>query len=104
MDIKEFFDRQNWIFAKTYASKAPHEYIVRNNINGTDKEFMEAVNHIHDKGFTMHWNGIYANKYIHVDGYNYWVMMDSEDDPTAIINRSIAEDYWISVEYRSTGE
>lgn len=100
MDIKEFFEKQNWIFAKTYAKKAPHEYIVRNNINGTDSEFMEAVDYIHNYGFTMYWKGFYANKYIYIDGYNYWVMMDGEDDPTCIINRSVAEDYWISVDYR----
>ena len=28
-DMKLFLDKQSWIFAKTYADKAPHEYIVR---------------------------------------------------------------------------
>ena len=35
--VKEFIERQNWIFAKTYAHKAPHEYVVRDNVKGTDK-------------------------------------------------------------------
>ena len=28
-DFADFVDRQNWIFAKTYADRAPNEYIVR---------------------------------------------------------------------------
>lgn len=43
-ELREFIEKQSWIFAKTYANKAPHEYIVRGRINGTDEEFMEAVN------------------------------------------------------------
>ena len=41
--LKDFINRQAWTFAKTYANKAPHEYIVRGRINGTDEEFMEII-------------------------------------------------------------
>ena len=45
-ELREFINKQSWIFAKTYANKAPHEYIVRGRINGTDGEFMSMVNYI----------------------------------------------------------
>ena len=54
INIKEFCDKQDWIFAKTYAKKAPHEYVVRNNINGNDEEFMDVVNYIQENGITMY--------------------------------------------------
>ena len=99
-DVKDFIGRQDWIFAKTYANKAPHEYVVRDNVNATDEEFLAVVQYIHDYGFTMHWNDGYANKYIYLDGYNYWVMMYGKNDPTGIINRSVAKDYWVSIEWK----
>ena len=70
INIKEFCDNQSWIFAKTYAKKAPHEYVVRNNIQGTDEEFMDVVNYIQENGITMYfWN--HPNKYIFLDGRQY---------------------------------
>ncbi len=39
MEIREFINKQSWTFAKTYAEKAPHEYIVRGKHAGTDEEF-----------------------------------------------------------------
>ncbi len=103
-NIEEFIARQNWIFAKTYANRAPHEYIVRDHINGTDSEFMDIVNYIQDNGITMYfWN--YPNKYIFVDGYQYWVMRDSVDDPTTILNRCDLSQYKLSIEWRGkTGD
>ena len=99
MEIRDFIEKQNWIFAKTYADRAPHEYVVRDNINGSDEEFMEVVNHIFTEGITMYfWN--YPNKYIFVDGYQYWVMRDSEDDPTTVLNRCKLEDYKISITWK----
>lgn len=98
-NIKEFCDKQNWIFAKTYAKKAPHEYIVRDNITGTDEEFMAVVNYIQENGITMYfWN--HSNKYIFLDGRQYWVMRDNEDDPTTILNRCNLEEYILSIEWR----
>ncbi len=84
-ELKAFFEKQQWIFAKTYANKAPHEYIVRDKIAGSDEEFMSAVDFILKNGITMYfWNQ--PNKYIFIDNHQYWVMRDSEDDPTTIIN------------------
>ena len=101
-ELREFIEKQTWIFAKTYANKAPHEYIVRgriNGTNGTDEEFMRVINYIQEKGITMHfWN--HPNKYIFVDGYQYWVMRDDEDDPTTILNRCNAAEYKYSIIWR----
>ncbi len=95
-DIREFFDKQKWIFAKTYAHKAPHEYIVRHKHVGTDSEFMGIVDYILNHGITMYfWN--HPNKYIFLDGRQYWVMRDNEDDPTTIINRCNSDEYKLSI-------
>ena len=42
-ELKAFVDKQTWTFAKTYAQKAPHEYIVRHKHTGSDEEFMLNV-------------------------------------------------------------
>ena len=102
-DIKAFIDKQSWVFAKTYAKKAPHEYIVRGKHNGSDDEFMAMVNYILDNGITMYfWN--HPNKYIFVDGWQYWVMRDSEDDPTTIINRSNLDEYKLSITWQGDSD
>ena len=96
--IRHFVQRQNWIFAKTYAKKAPHEYVVRNNIIGNDEEFMSVVSYIQENGITIYFRN-HSNKYIFLDGRQYWVMRDSEDDPTTILNRCNLEEYRLSIEW-----
>jgi hypothetical protein len=40
--IIEFINRNEWIFAKTYADFAPHEYVVKEKLNKEDQEiFLE---------------------------------------------------------------
>lgn len=98
-ELRAFINKQSWVFAKTYANKAPHEYIVRGKINGTDEEFMRMVNYIQEKGITMHfWK--HPNKYIFVDGHQYWVMRDGVDDPTTILNRCNTEEYKYSITWQ----
>ena len=53
--VRSFIDKQSWIFAKTYTNRAPHEYVVRGRVNGTDEEFMSVVNYIQEKGITIPW-------------------------------------------------
>lgn len=102
-EVMEFINKQSWIFAKTYANKAPHEYIVRGRIMGTDEEFMRVVNYIQKNGITMHyWN--HPNKYIFVDRHQYWVMRDGEDDPTTILNRCNVDDYKYSITWNGNKE
>lgn len=98
-ELKSFIDKQNWIFAKTYANKAPHEYVVRGKVTGTDEEFMRVVNYIQEKGITMYfWN--HPNKYIYLDGHHYWVMRNNEDDPTTILNRCNSDEYKYSITWK----
>jgi hypothetical protein len=99
--IRDFIEKQNWIFAKTYSHKAPHEYVVRNNIVGTDEEFLEIVDYILENGITMYfWN--HPNKYIFLDGRQYWVMREGKDDPTTILNRCDLNDYKISIQWKGS--
>ena len=94
--IKDFIEGQQWIFAKTYADRAPHEYVVRHKIQGSDEEFMDIVNYIQEHGITMYfWD--HPNKYIFVDGWQYWVMRASDDDPSTILNRCDLNRYKLSI-------
>ena len=95
--IKSFIKCQSWVFAKTYADRAPHEYVVRGKQNGLDEDFMAVVNYIAENGITMYfWN--HPNKYIFVDGWQYWVMKDSDDDPSMVLNRCDLSQYKLSIE------
>lgn len=49
-EIQSFIEKQTWTFAKTYAKKAPHEYIVRHKHVGDDEEFMAMVDYILNNG------------------------------------------------------
>ena len=91
MTIKEYFDSQKWTFATTYAAFAPHEYIVRSKV--ADKEaFDKAAEFIEQYGMRMFYYK-HERKYLFIGGWFYWVLKDSEDDPTAVINRCRPEDY-----------
>ena len=94
-ELRDFISRQDWIFAKTYADRAPHEYVVRHKINGTDEEFMKIVNYIREYGITMYfWNR--PNKYILVDGWQYWAMGDDKGE-VIVLNRCDLERYKLSI-------
>lgn len=98
-EIRTFIETQTWIFAKTYATKAPHEYIVRGKCSGTDEEFMAMARYIQEQGITMHFWGR-PNKYLFLGEKYYWVMKNGNDDPTMIINRAIINDYYISIAWK----
>ncbi len=96
--LRDFIAKQDWIFAKTYANRAPHEYIVRGKLNGTDDEYMAIVDYIQKKGITMYfWN--HMNKYIFVDGWQYWIMCGDDGNPL-ILNRCDLERYKLSIEWK----
>ena len=96
-EIREFIGGESWTFAKTYADRAPHEYVVRHKINASDEAFMRVVNHIQENGVTMYfWNR--PNRYIFLDGHQYWAMK-GEDGEFLIINRCDLEQYKLSIEW-----
>ena len=97
-EISEFLYRENWTFAKTYADRAPHEYIVRGKITGTDREFEDAARYIREKGIPMKfWGETY--RYLNLDGRLYWTMGEPVEE-TIIINRCELEDIEINITSR----
>lgn len=90
-EIREFVAGESWRFAKTYAEKAPHEYIVRDKINGTDDQFVQFVLYIREYGFeASFWRKNHI--YLPLDGKYYWTM-GAPIDETIIINRCRQSDY-----------
>ncbi len=95
-DIHAYLYKQNWTFAKTYADKAPHEYIVRGKSAGTDEEFVETVTYIRENGIPMRfWDHEYT--YLYLDGRLYWTMGDPIEE-TDILNRCELRDCRITIE------
>ena len=101
--VREFINKQTWIYAKTYANKAPHEYIVRGRISGTDEEFLAVIDYIQENGIIMHYWG-HPNRYIFLDRQQYWVMRNDENDPTAILNRCNVDEYKYTVAWNGGKE
>lgn len=108
--VRDFIAQQKWIFAKTYADKCPHEYIVRGKCAGTDEDFISMVQAIQMYGQVM-WFWKRPSKYLYVDGRYYWALTDNMkidgdnveldyNDPTIVINRSNAKDYFISIRWK----
>lgn len=93
--FREFINKQDWVFAKSYANFAPHEYIVRRMIEGNDQEFIDAVIYIRENGIPMYfWKKKYI--YLPLDGMLYWTMGDPIEE-TELINRCYIEDCEISI-------
>ena len=95
MDINSFISRQHWIFAKTYAERAPHEYCLKDRVVGTEQDFVDAVNYIWEHGFTASF-WYHPNTYLYLDGHLYWVM-EKEAEKVTLINRSDVKDYDIVI-------
>ncbi len=87
INVREFLNKQEWIFAKTYAKTAPHEYCLKENVVGTTEEFEEVCACILKYGFEAKWLGKYPNRYIYMDGHMYWIMCD-DAVKSILINRS----------------
>ena len=95
-EIKEFIESEDWIFAKTYANRAPHEYIVQYKIKGSNDDFVKMMDYIEEHGIEMYfWN--YPNKYIFVDGRQYWVTKANDEGTIKIINRCNLSEYKLSI-------
>jgi hypothetical protein len=77
-EIRRFIDSVDWVFAKTYASTWPHEYIVKDRV---DKAmFEQIVSHIREHGF----QGSFYRRtitYFEENGLVYWTMVPPAGDP-----------------------
>ena len=91
--FREFIQRHEWIFAKTYAAFCPHEYIVMNR--QTKEEwplFQEIAKRIREEGFDAEYAKLGPNRYYIVDGYYYWTL-DKNPEDTDLINRAKLTDF-----------
>ena len=92
-DLRQFVNDETWVFAKTYAETWPHEYLVRERVDGT--LFVKLVEHIRENGY----QGYFYKKeitYYDEDGLVYWTM-GAPVQETEIINRCRKEQTY---EYR----
>jgi len=86
-EFSDYMNAQRWKFAKTYAKKCPHEYIVR----GSDQEFFEAVKFIRSAGFEAFYfkrKGLY-----YISGDHYYWEMGGPVSAVGVINRALLSDY-----------
>ena len=93
LDLRQFVTDEKWIFAKTYSSTWPHEYIVRERVD--EGLFLKLVEHIRANGYQ---GSFYKEKitYYDEDGLVYWTMGASVEE-TTIVNRCRKEQTY---EYR----
>lgn len=88
----KFVNDNAWRYAKTYAKKCPHEYVVRDKLpNHYRALFPDIVKFIRAKGFEAYYfkkKGIY---FIH-GNYYYWTM-GAPPEETTILNRAWVSDY-----------
>lgn len=82
--LTDFIKDANWIFAKTYATTWPHEYILLKDVVNTDI-FYRLVKLIQNEGYL----GKFYSKeltYYDYDNKVYWTMGDTPVN-TTVINR-----------------
>jgi hypothetical protein len=68
--LRDYIASQRWIFAKTFADTAPHEYIVRRR-NGVDPDWFRMQNLITDFGHMQNYFRV-PRPYLILDGWKYW--------------------------------
>jgi hypothetical protein len=90
--FRNFVEKFNWIFAKTYANTAPHEYIVLQKVGLEYKdEFIKIAKFIREKGFKAYYYSR-LGYYYYIDDNYYWTM-DEDVNDTDLINRAKRNDY-----------
>ena len=90
--LERFIVQFRWIFAKTYADTAPHEYVVLESVGEKYKnDFVQFARFIQNYGFLAKY---YTREsyYLEVGDYYYWTM-DDRPENTDLINRALLDDY-----------
>jgi len=91
-DFRDFVNKFKWTFAKTYAKKAPHEYIVLDKVGIEHKAaFVAVARFIREAGFKAYYYRRQGYYFILDDNY-YWTMDDKAED-TDLINRAKTSEY-----------
>lgn len=86
--VRSFISGNTWIFAKTYAKTAPHEYVVKTKLPTEEmkKEFEWMVMLIRERGYEAEfWGKVHT--YLDIDGKKYWTMGEPVEE-TIILNRA----------------
>ena len=90
--IRRLIASLNWIFAKTYAKKSPHEYAVCKPDEPYRAEVVAFMKHIFDYGKIELYFG-HPFTVFTFEGRKYWCMAKSKSeisDDNYILNRSVA--------------
>ena len=91
--FRDFINRHEWTFAKTYAAFCPHEYLVMKKLPEDEWPlFPEIAQFIRDEGFVAEYGRLGPNRYYIVDEYYYWTM-DKNAEDTDLINRAKLSDF-----------
>ncbi len=92
-EFRDFINRHDWTFAKTFAAFCPHEYIVMKKLPEEEWPlFPEIARLIRARGFTAEYGRLGPNRYYVVDDYYYWTMHKNVED-TDLINRAKLSDF-----------
>jgi hypothetical protein len=87
--LEKFIDGNQWIFAKTYAKTAPHEYLVYDKLSAEmQKEYDWFVKQIEEKGVDEKFYQA-TFRYLYVGDMKYWVHGFEAKDK-GILNRDPA--------------
>jgi len=83
----KFIERNQWIFAKTYATTAPHEYLVKDKLSRPDQKLFEEITQfIRDYGYEQRfYKKVFV--YFEFEGKKYWTYGDPVEE-TIILNRA----------------
>jgi len=97
--LQQFITNHRWQWAKTYAEKSPHYYIVVSWLSNNDRNtFYWMVRYIRSHGFRAHyfnWEGTYLSL-----GSCYYWTMGAPVRETTVINRTkhgwydLKDGYW----------
>ena len=91
--FRDFINRHEWTFAKTYAGFCPHEYVVMRKLPEAEWPlFPEIARFIREQGFTAEYGRLGPNRYYVVDDHYYWTL-DAKAEDTSLINRAKLSDY-----------
>ncbi len=88
--FQELVWSKKWIFAKTYAETAPHEYVLRKMY--TTREFNFMVGLIRRAGFYGRFGKCKPTMYLIMGNYYYWTM-GAPVKETTVINRASLDQY-----------
>ena len=92
--LKKFIDNATWIFAKTYAKTAPHEYVIYDNLDAQrQKEYEWFAKQIEEKGIDEKFYKT-TFRYLYFEGRKYWTH-DTEQRKGGVLNRDPARNKYV---------